>query len=423
MKPRGFWPRFFVGAGLLALAFAAGGAAAPARAQNTLRAVAVVNDEIVSLLDLVMRTRLAVLSSGITPTPEAQNRLQRQVLRQLIDERLQVQEADRLGITVPDAEVDLAIDLIASRNGMIREQFLGLLAQNDILALALTDRVRAEITWQQVMQIRLVPTIDVGEEEIDEVIARDLASQGQPEVRLSEIFLEVDSALVEDEVRRSAERLLEQLRIGTDFAALARQFSQAATAPTGGDLGWIQESELSDELASAVRSMQPGQIAVPVRGLSGFHILLLRERRIATVAKDSVQLKQVLLALPPGAGDEEFAALLDQAAGLRARIGSCADADRVAAEAGSPGSGDLGIVQTVDLPPELRRVVQSLPLGEPSEPLQLGGGVGLLVVCARQGGEPDRRKIEERLRRERLNMLARRYLRDLRRSANVDIRQ
>jgi peptidyl-prolyl cis-trans isomerase SurA len=416
------YARSLVPLALSVLVLTAAGAAPPARAQDTLRAVAVVNDSVISMLDLIMRVRLTILSSGMEMTDQAQLRIQHEVLRRLIDEQLQLQEADRIGIPVSDEEVVEVIKNISRRNGMSLPQFRDMLLQNQILPTAMEDRVRAELAWQQVVRVLLVPTIVIGDEEIDEIASRIKAGQDSPEVHLAEIFLEVDNVLVEDEAKRSVERLLEQLSNGVDFAALASEFSQAATASVGGDMGWIQEAQLPEEMIAAVQKMQPGQIVGPVRGFSGFHILYLKDRRQVVSGDSTASLKQVYLEAPPDPTEQQIEELILKAAGLRELIGSCADVDKVAAESGSPGSGDLGSVKLTDLPANLRQVVESLPLEQPSEPLQVAGGVAVLVVCDRQGDQVNRDRIQENILAQRAEMLSRRKLHDLRRAANVDIR-
>ncbi len=399
-----------------------GGERHSARAQDTLRAVAVVNDEVVSMLDLYMRTRLAMLAAGIEATGETQARIQRQVLRRLIDERLQLQEAERLSIPVTDEEVERALTDIARRNGMSIAQFEGMLEQNQVLPMAMEQQIKAELAWNNVIKVRLVPTVIIGDDEIDEVIERLEANRGGTEVDLHEIYFEVDSVLQEDEVRRTALGLMQQLRGGGDFTALATQFSQSATAAQGGSMGWLEESQLPEELASAVRGMTPGQVTGPVRGLTGFHILYLRQRRTISGGDSKVRLTQIVLELPPGADEAQLAAAGQEAEALRARIGSCADAERIASEAGAPGSGDLGLLEVKDLSPALRNLVEGLPLEQPSRPLDIGGALAIMVVCEREGGGFDRTKIERSLLTQRVELLARRYLRDLRRQANVDLR-
>lgn len=404
---------------LLALALAC---ALPSRAQDTLRAAAMVNDEVISMLDLAMRTRLAVLGSGLPMNRENLERLQPQVLHTLIDERIQLQEAERLDLSVSEEQVNSALDHISSQNKMNRDQFLVTLQRNSILPGALEEQLRAGIAWESVVRTRLRSGITISEEEVDEVVARMIRTQDKPEVRLSEIFLAVDNVLQEDEVRQTAQRLFEQLKGGARFPALARQFSQSATAAVGGDLGWIRVSQLSDELIEAVDRLAPGQIAGPVRTLSGYYIIFLQNQRQRTAGKVTASLKQIRFPVPPGASAEQIAEAREAASSVRSEIDSCEAAEAVGREVGGEGSGDLGTVKMVDLPEQVREIVSDLAIGKPSEPVQLSDAIALLVVCSRDDDTVDRNRIRARLTDGRQSLLARRYLRDLRRSANIDIR-
>ncbi len=411
-----------IGAWLPALLVAVALAAAPARAQNMSRAAAVVNDEVISVLDLVMRTKLAMLSAGLQDSPETRERIQQQVLRTLIDERLQLQEAARLDIDVPNEEIEGTLDQIAKQNGMAREQFMEAMSQRGLLPNALVDQIRASLTWRALIARRLQPTVEISDDEVDEVIARLQSDAGSAELRIAEIFLAVDNVLQEAEVRATAERLIDQLRNGANFSALARQFSQASTASVGGDLGWVREGQLPEEVAQAVRQMSPGQLSRPIQTFGGFYIVYLRDQRQRQVGDATVRLKQVLFAVAPGAPRDAVQKAVAGATDAKAQIAGCDTVDRVAQSLGVPGSGDLGTVKLGDLPEGLRRVVANLPIGQPSDPVQLSGGVGVLVVCEREDGSIDRSKIYQSLVQQRLTLLARRYLRDLRRQANVDLR-
>jgi peptidyl-prolyl cis-trans isomerase SurA len=394
----------------------------PALAQDTLRAVAVVNDQVISMLDLFMRTRLAALSSGLDLTEENQARLQQQVLRRLIDEQLQLQEAERLSITVSDEDVTEAVTEIAKRNKMSLQQFENLLESNQIFPSALRNQVMAELVWRKVVQVRLVPNIVIADEEIDEVVTRIEANQGGWQINLSEIYLEVDNAQAEEEVKRAAVGLFEDLRAGGDFAALADQFSQSATAAKGGNVGWIEEEQVPEELLPIVRKMKAGEVRGPVRGLTGYYILYLRDRKPISGGADAVRLTQIFLDAPANGQDDNQEARLAEAESLRAQIDSCDTAAKIAKASGGPGSGDLGMLNVADLSPQLKGLVQSLPLEQPSEPVNIAGNLAILVVCERQGGAIDRERIHRNLIAQRLDIQARRYLRDLRREANVDLR-
>lgn len=240
---------------------------------------AVVNDDIISMSDLSARLQLALVSSGLPGTAEVRQRLTPQVLRSLVDERLQMQEASRANISVTDKEIDDAFGRVAEQNQMKRDQLEKMLASQGVPRSALESQIRATIGWGKLVQRRLRPNIEIGEEEIDAVLRRIEANAGKPEYLAAEIYLAVDSPDREEEVRRLADRLVDQIGQGASFPAVARQFSQSAGATNGGDLGWVQQGQLPEELDTALRGLRPGQASRPIRSLTGYHILLLREQR------------------------------------------------------------------------------------------------------------------------------------------------
>lgn len=395
---------------------------APATAQDTLRAAAVVNDEVISVLDLAMRTRLAILSSGLNDSPEVRGRLQQQVLRNLIDERLQLQEAKRLDISVSQGQLESALEQLARQNKMSRQQFADFMRQNDVLPKVLSDQIRGNLTWQAVVQRRLRPSVEITDDEIDEIIGRLESSEGRNQFRVSEILLAVDSALREEDVQNTAQRLIDQIRSGANFAALARQFSQSATASVGGDLGWIEEGQLDDDLDRVLTRMQPGQLAGPIRSFGGYYLLLLHNQRRISMGDSTVNLKQLLFALPTNPSPDQIAQMQARAAEIASSVVDCASVDALAEQYGSPGSGDLGNIKLSQLPPNLRSTVAPLPIGQPSQPIRVAVGISVVIVCDRERDGVDRERIRESLADQRVDLLSRRYLRDLRRAANVDIR-
>ena len=394
----------------------------PARAQDTLRAAAVVNDEVVSMLDLAMRTKLAVLSAGLEDSPEVRQRLQPQVLRALIDERLQMQEASRLDMHATDQQVDEAIARIAQQNKTTPQAFLEFLQRNGVLPTVLFDQIRAGLTWQQVVNNRLRPSVDISDEEVDAMVERIQSQSGGTELRVSEIFLAIDNAQQEADVSATADRLVEQLLAGANFEALARQFSQSSTASLGGDLGWVSEGQLSEELVNVLQGLRPGQVSRPIKTLGGIYLLWLRDQRQRVPGVTNVTLKQVLLPLPENADQAKQVETAQRANALRPQITSCDAADQIGTQASDAQVGGIGPIRLADLPAQLRNLITTLPVGAPSEPLRVREGVALFLVCERNEGDIDREGVRQSLFNERLGLLARRYMRDLRRAANVDLR-
>jgi peptidyl-prolyl cis-trans isomerase SurA len=269
---------------------------APAAAQDALRIAAVVNDEVITGLDLAVRTRMAMLSAQLPDSPEMRARAARQVLRTMIDERLMLQEAARQGISVQQAEVDAELAKLAERNNVPLEQFGAYLAQNGVLLEPLSEQIRATIAWSKLVNNRLRPRAVVTEEDVDDVLQQSEENRGQPQRRVSEIFLTVTQAADEEEVRRGAERLIEQIRGGTPFSAIAAQFSDSATAAVGGDVGWVLPGQMPPEVEEALQTMQEGEVAGPIRAAGGYYILQLRGQRsiAADVTPDREEVRRVL---------------------------------------------------------------------------------------------------------------------------------
>jgi len=390
-----------------------------------LKIAAVVNDEIITQLDVLMRLRIALLSARLPDTPEVEQRLIPQVLRQLIDDRLKKQEAKKASITVTQAEIDEQLDHIAQRNGMTRDQMQAQLSSAGVLMSALASQVEAEMSWVRLVQTKLRSSVRITDEEINEEVARIQASQGQLEYRVSEIFLAVDNPAQASAAQSSAQRLVDQLTAGADFASLATQFSQDQSAPDGGDLGWLRLDEIDPALAQAIRTSQPNQVIGPILGIGGYYIATTRATRPAaggSTTAGTVSLKRVLWTLPPNAADSEVSKASDQAKSIAAGIRSCDDVQKAAADAPAAAYSDLGTVSIDELAPALQASAINQPIGLPTAPIRTGQGIGLYVVCSRQGGGLSRVAIADRLGRQRLETLARGYLSDLRRTAVVDMR-
>jgi peptidyl-prolyl cis-trans isomerase SurA len=395
------------------------------------RIAAVVNDEVVSLQDLNDRLDLVMFTSGVGDTAEARQGLTPQVLRALVEEELQLQEAKRLGIQVSDQEIDQALANIAERNSMDVVGLRRLLANNQIHFSTLLAQIRAQIAWVKVVNQVVRPRVNVTVDQLDLAVQEARLNERQPEYLLSEIVLPIDNPSQEDAVAADAERLIQAVRDGGSFEALARQVSAAASAERGGDLGWLRSAAIPPELAGALEQLKPGDVSAPLRSPIGYHVFWLRDRRLAPPevaggdAQVEVELSQILFAYDEAEGEAGTPRLREQALAMRPQLTDCITIDRLASQRRLPASGDLGWVRIGDLPPAFAQVLIDLPIGQVSAPLQGPAGIHLIMVCDRRGAvqsAPQRDEIAKRLEAEQIDRLARRYLRDLRQQAFVDIR-
>lgn len=390
--------------------------------------VATVNDEIISAYDMEQRLKIVLGSTGLPSDPDTRERLKKQVLNSLIQDRLKMQEAKRSNVNISDAEIQQAFGRIAKQNNMTAGSFSSMLNQVGVDPASLKQQIEAELAWRKLVGKKFGRFVNIGEDEIDAVLQRYKENIGKEQMLVSEIFLPVESPDKEEEVKRFATRISDQIRKGANFAAIARQFSQGTTAAAGGDIGWVQSGQMAEELEAKLEAMAPQTYSDPIRSVGGYYILALRDRRV--IAKvdpgdTTYNLSQLVIPLSASADENEVRDRFETAENLRKRIKKCNSVDALAKEIDSPMSGSLGTLKMKDLPEEFQGAVKDLLVGDVSKPVRTSVGLHLLVVCSRtnpQTDEPTRDSVRNQLLEERLQMMARRYIRDLRRDALVEIR-
>jgi peptidyl-prolyl cis-trans isomerase SurA len=393
------------------------------------RIAAVVNDEVISIGDVTSRMKMVMLSSNLPDTPETRQRIAGQVLRTIVDEKLQMQEAKRQNITATEDEINKALAQIAKQNNMQPEQLEQALKAHGIERSALIDQLTASIVWTKLVRRLVSQTNVVSDEEIDYALKRAKESANEPQSRVAEIFLAVDNPQQEEDVRRLAERLTEQMRQGARFSAIAQQFSQSPTAAVGGDIGWVRADQLSPELGKVVAQMRPGELSPPIRTPAGFYLVLVLDRRVGRAggAEDSLlHLVQIVFPLPPQAPEAARRAAIIEAQNAKTTAKSCEELLKIGKEKGSPQLSSEGRLRVEQIAPAMRNLVLALQPGQASQPIVQKNGVGVIMMCDKAAPSPPaeltREDVGETLMRQRLDTLARRYMRDLRRTAFVDVR-
>jgi len=390
------------------------------------RVAAVVNDDIISVHDLDQRLKLVLLSSNLPDTVETRSRVMPQVIRRLIDERLELQEAEKQKVSVETGEIANAVANIEHSNNMPRGAMEKMLRARNVDPETLRQQVRADLAWSDVVHQELTRDIHVGDDAVNTRLANIKSNLGKPEYLAGEIFLAVEGPRNEEQVRGLAERLIEQLRQGAPFQALAQQFSQNGG---GGQLGWVSEGMLDDELMRALSRLQVNSITSPIRTNDGYHIMLLIDKRKigdGMSSGPSVDLLTVELTSLPSATFAERDLQLQRFKESMAPIKGCDAIENASKNMPSVTYSRVEKVPELSLPPEVLNLIGKPPQGELSDALDMVNERRFFAVCGRHadesGGLPSYDDIKRRMENEQLENLARRYLRDLRRNAYVDVR-
>lgn len=166
--------------------------AAPLRAQSPVGVAAVVNDDPISIIDLVERIKLVAVSSNIEMTPQRSNEMAPQILQQLINEKLQMQEAERRGIEVSDEEIARGKSIIEQNAGLPDGMLDTYLAERQIAPGTLENQIRPQVAWQKVLGT-MRNEVQISNSEIDDNLERIVSNQNKPRNRVQEIFLPVDN--------------------------------------------------------------------------------------------------------------------------------------------------------------------------------------------------------------------------------------
>jgi peptidyl-prolyl cis-trans isomerase SurA len=393
--------------------------------------VAVVNGDVVSNDDIANRTRLFAMSTGMPVTPDVLDRLRPQITRQLIDERLRLQEIQRRKIVVPDQEIADAIKQIESNNGMAAGALRAHLAADGVGMRTLIDQVRVQLGWTDVLRQVLGSKTDVSKAEVADQKALLAQQTGKPEYHLGEIFIPVDDPANNADAQRFTETVISQLRAGAPFPVVAAQFSQSQSALEGGDTGWLQQNQLDPAVAQLVQDMPVGAISNPVKVPGGFSIVQMRAKReIGNEAATILSLRQVFLPftspLNPQAPTDQQKQMLERARGYGASIHTCEQMEAVAKADNSPRPVDPGEVrlETVS-PPAFRQMLASLPEGRASQPLVANDGISVVIVCSREQknvAQMSDQEIHNKLVNDRAELASRQLVRELRRRAIIDFR-
>lgn len=394
---------------------------------NVRRATAVVNGDIITGTDVDQRLALILAANETKPSDEERQRLRLQVLRNLIDETLQIQEAKAADIEIEDADVEQTYARVAQQNFRQDQKAMdAYLARIGSSPASLKRQIRGELAWQRLLRRNVQPFVNVSEDEVKEVLDRMKAAKGTEEYRIGEIYLSA-SPDARQQVGENARRIVEQLKGGASFVAYARQFSEASTAAVGGDLGWIRLAQLPNELAEAAATLQPGQLVGPIEVRGGFSIIYLIDKRQVLMAdpRDAVlALKQISIQFPKDTPEAQAGKRVAAFATAIRGAGGCGNVDKVAAGIGAEVVAN-DQVRARDLPGPLQDAILKLSLGETSPPFgSIGEGVRMLMLCGRDDPKADSGpsfdEVMSQMEDDRVNKRAQMYLRDLRRDAVID---
>ena len=349
--------------------------------------VVVVNDDVIT--NTMLKNRVndfrKQLELGQLSRIEPET-LKKQVLERMIRDTIQLQQAKQFGITVDDLMLNRMLEQLAKSNNMSLEVFRDTIENEGLNYTRFREQTRDELIIKQLQQRMVASKISVSDQEVQQYIEQNESlDSSKTSYHLRHILIATPEAATPEEIKKAklkAESVYKKIQYGTQFEDLAIKESSGRNALKGGDLGERKANELPQLFVDAVKNLQPGETAKPVKSASGFHLLYL-----ISSSNDQLMIKQIHarhILIRPGieANDEQVRkTLLD----LKQKIENGKSFAELASEySEDPGSkikgGDLGWAGPGDFVPAFENVANSLSAGQISEPFKSPFGWHILEV-------------------------------------------
>nr|WP_240432762.1 peptidylprolyl isomerase SurA [Vibrio halioticoli] len=354
------------------------------------RVVVIVNDGVIlqSDIDSAMKTLKLNVQENKQALPEG-DVLKEQVIDKLIMDELQSQEAKRIGVRIDDNRLDQAIQSIAEKNNQSQAQLLASVKAKGLSYTEFREQIRTEVAISEARNALVRRRINILPAEV-ETLAGMLAKETNKNVNydISHIQLRFNDDQSKAEVEEQANKLVERLKNGEKFADLAIAYSKGPKALEGGEWGWMHKEEMPTIFADQITSQGKDAIIGPFRSGIGFHILKVNDvRGLKTVAVTEVNARHILIKTSVILSDEgakrELYDFIRKIKSGEATFGELAR--QYSADTGSAANdGELGY-QTPDLyVPEFKHQVETLPVGQISEPFETVHGWHIVEVLDRR---------------------------------------
>ena len=373
---------------------------------------ALVNDEPITFFDVRQRVRMLLFTLGTQPTEQILQQLSTTALDQLVDERLQLQQAKEFELNISADRINDSIARLAQQSGSNKETLESEFDRNGISMQTLEEQTRADIAWQIIIRERFGKNIRISKDRIGQQMKQFQSDFQTTRYQLAEIFLFAPDPDTKAQAVAGAETLIQQLQQGAPFRAVATQISRAPTAAAGGDMGWVTVEDLDPALVDAVVNTERPGIIGPIVAENGVYILALRGKQEPQEIIPKVSLMQIVA--PDGSKSA-----LERAMNS---TNSCADLKNESEDDADLIMADLGTIDVEELADGPKALIADISDGEFTDTFEMSRGLATIMLCERKEGAeglPTDDQVENQLYGREVNMISERELRNMRNDATI----
>ena len=388
------------------------------KSQDIQAIAVIVNDEVISRYDVNQRVRLILVTSGIPATEENIKRIEEQAIKALIDEKIQIQEAIKLEVPDSPDEINLMLDNIARGNQTTAEGILDSITSQGVNSETLFSQIKSELLWNKIVRGRFGSYINISDEEVNIIYDRTIQNINNSQYDISEIFIGFEDETEEKEAKELAEKLTEQLKNEIAFEPVAQQFSQASSSGQGGFIGWVSEGQLDPDIILNIKNLEIGSVSNPIKTVNGYYIIKLNgksEEGGINPMKNQYDLISVSFDIEDKIMAKDFSN----------NFVSCKRLDGLLENYNQKEINLIGKRLLQELPKELHKELLEKNAGNALSPRFSEDNIDIILICDRKddiGIQVNRDVIEDNIYSQKMGMMSRRHLRDLRRDAVIEYR-
>jgi len=388
------------------------------KSQDIQAIAVIVNDEVISRYDVNQRVRLILVTSGIPATEENVKRIEEQAIKALIDEKIQIQEAIKLEVPDSPDEINLMLDNIARSNQTTAEGILESITSQGVNSETLLSQIKSELLWNKIVRGRFGSYINISDEEVNIIYDRTIQNINNSQYDISEIFIGFEDESEEKEAKELTDRLTEQLKNEIAFEPVAQQFSQAPSSGQGGFIGWVSEGQLDPDIISNIKNLEIGSVSNPIKTVNGYYIIKLNGKS-EEGGKNPMKNQYDLISVSFDIEDKVMAKDFSD------NFISCKRLDSLLENYNQKEVNVIGKRLLQELPKELHKELLEKNAGNALSPRFSNENIDIILICDRKddiGIQVNRDVIEDNIYSQKMGMMSRRHLRDLRRDAVIEYR-
>ena len=393
---------------------------------NLLSIVAIVNDEPITMMDLDARIRLIIISSNLPNNLETRKNLSGQVLQSLISERLQHQEARKLGIRVTNQEVENNIKFIEKQNNMPENQLIETLFKNGVPKSALPIRLKSNLIMQKLLQNIIRPKVIINNNEVNNEYNNLLANNGKMEYKFSEISFNFSNLSKKEDIILIAKQIRKKIIEEKNFDLIGKRIQENGTGIYKNN-NWKLTNKINKDIYLQIETMKKNEISELVLTNTGVSIIKIdgkREFKIPELSHTVSDIAFISIDLPINKNKTDL--FIEDIKNKTKNIKSCDEMTELSKIYGNKRGKYLGKILLKNLPKYFIEELKNLNVNQPSKPIVADDGIYVTMICNYNKDLNQeyalKEMIKDNIRNRSTTILKERYLLDLNRKALIDVR-